>query len=241
MSAPAEQRRSGIRVEPLSAINELVSLIGVEIERARSETAVDACDVDDRAVLDRLATALGGLAPAGRPVPVGHGAVDRWLDTAVTLAPHQQRPVADAFLSVAPHLVWKTAYAGAPTSPMMRCFWANYAYAPLASPGGDGRIDAPLLSSEMSLYLVVHGAGVEYGRHHHPATEVYGIISGSAQWLRGNRGFRTRGPGDVFVHQPDVVHAATTDVEPTISWVAWLGDLESLPLLEAPDGSVVAV
>ena len=222
------------------ALDVLVRLIVAEIERARSETG-DAGDAEDRAVLERLAMAFGGLVPNEGPVPVPHAAVDRWLDAAVVVAPGQQRPLAEAFRSVAPYLVWKTAYAGAPSSTMMRRFWANYAYAPLASPDIDGGGDSPLLSPEMSIYLVVHGAGVEYGRHHHPAIEVYGIVSGSARWLMGDRGFRPRHPGDVFVHQADVVHATTTDAEPTISWVAWLGDLDSRPLLEGPDGSVVTV
>ncbi|MDH5520277.1 MAG: dimethylsulfonioproprionate lyase family protein [Acidimicrobiia bacterium] len=218
----------------------LVRLIGAEIEWARSATG-DGCDAEDRTVLDRLAVAFGGLAPKEGPVPVPHAAVDRWVDAAVVLTPERQRPLAEAFRLVAAYLVWKTAYAGAPSSTMMRNFWANYAYALLASPGIDDGGDSPLLSPEMSLYLVVHGAGVEYGRHHHPAVEVYGIISGSALWFMGDRGFRRRRPGDVFVHQADIVHATTTDAEPTISWVAWLGDLESRPLLEGPDGSLVTV
>lgn len=225
---------------PIPGLDVLVRLIGAEIEWARSGTG-DGRKAEDRAVLDRLAMAFGGLMPREGPVPVPHAAVDRWLDAAVVVTPEQQRPLAEAFRSVAPYLIWKTAYAGALSSPMMRRFWANYAYAPLASPGIHDGGDSPLLSPEMSLYLVVHGAGVEYGRHRHPAIEVYGIISGSARWLMGALDFQPRHPGDVFVHQSDVTHATTTEAEPTISWVAWLGDLESGPLLEGPDGSVVTV
>lgn len=222
----------------LPVLDVLVSLIGLEIGRALSGSYTDAGD-EDRAVLDRLSVAVGGLVPTEPPIPTSHPAVDRWLDPAVSAAPEEQRPLAEAFRSVSPYLVWKTAYAGAPTSPAMRRFWTNYAYASLVSPSlVDGR-ESPLQSPEMNLYLVVQGAGVTYGRHHHPAIEVYGIVSGTARWLRGDGGFLARSPGNVFVHHPDVVHATTTGADPTISWAAWLGDLQSCPVLETSDGPVV--
>ncbi|MDH3303167.1 MAG: dimethylsulfonioproprionate lyase family protein [Acidimicrobiia bacterium] len=225
----------------LPGLDVLVSLIEAEVGRALSATDLDAGSGEDRSVLESLPSALRGLVPSERPVPTSHPALGRWLDPAVESAPEQQRPLAAAVRALAPHLTWKSAYPDAPSSPTMRRFWANYAFAPVATPeGGVGGV-GPLLSAEMSLYLVVQGAGIEYGRHHHPATEVYGIVSGTARWLRGDHGFRSRAPGDVFVHQPDVVHATTTGVEPAISWAAWLGDLESRPLLETSNGSFVKV
>lgn len=223
----------------LPGLDALVSLIGVEVDRALSGTDVGADGGDDRSVLEQLSTAMVGLVPTEPPVPTSHPALGRWLDVAVSAAPRQQRPLAEAFRSVAPALVWKTAYAGAPSSPAMRRFWTNYTYAPVVSPETDDGRESPLRSPEMNLYLVVHGAGVEYGRHHHPAIEVYGIVSGTAHWLHGDAGFLPRSPGNVFVHQPDVVHATTTGAEPTISWVAWLGDLQSSPMMETSKGVVV--
>ncbi len=223
----------------LPGLGLLVSLIGAEVGRARSRSGTDDGDGEDRAVLDRLSVALIGLVPTQPPMPTSHPALDRWLDPAVSAAPEQQRPLAEAFRSVSPYLGWKTAYAGAPTSQAMRRFWTNYAYAPLVSPRRDDGGESPLLSPEINLYLVVQGAGVTYGRHHHPAIEVYGVVSGTARWLRGDDGFLPRSPGNVFVHHPSVVHATTTGAEPTISWVAWLGDLLSRPMLETSNGPVV--
>lgn len=239
--SPEQPRRSGIRAEPLNEIDELVSLIRFEIDRTRSvahQDVGDFGDPQDRTVLDRLAMVMASLLQAERPVPAIHPAVERWLESAVGIAPEPQRRLAETFRSVAPHLAWKTAYAGAPSSPIMRRFWADYAYASLVSPDDAYGGTSPLRSAEVNLYLVIQGAHVDYGRHHHLATEVYGIVSGTAQWLRGDD-FRSRRPGDVFVHQPDVMHATTTGDEPTISWVAWLGDLNSQPLLETGDGRVI--
>lgn len=223
----------------LPGLDVLVSLIGAEIDRTLTGTDTNAPGGEERAVLERLSIALVSLGPADRPVPTPHPAVDRWLDRAVAMTPAGQRPLADAVCLLAPYLAWRTAYPDAPSSPTMRRFWANYAFAPVAAPPGGVGGGGPLLSSEMSLYLVMQGPGVEYGQHHHPAVEVYGIVSGTAQWLRGDHGFGSRGPGDVFVHQPNVIHATTTGVEPTISWAAWLGDLESSPMLETANGIAV--
>ena len=213
----------------------LVSLIAIEVDRTRS--ALDGVDEADRAVLDQLAVAITGVEPSrlSTQASMAHPAVHRWLPDAVAGAPPLQLQLADAIRRAAPVLGWTTAYPTAPPTPEMRRFWEHYAFAPLVSPEGSPLGSAPLSSTVMSLYLVIQGPGVEYGRHHHPAVEVYGVVSGTARWLRGADGYRSRSPGDVFVHHPEMVHATTTGDEPTLSWAAWLGDLRSMPSLEVSD------
>lgn len=142
----------------LPGLDVLVSLIEAEVGRALSATDLNAGSGEDRSVLESLPSALRGLVPSERPVPTSHPALNRWLDPAVESAPEQQRPLAAAVRALAPHLTWKSAYTNAPSSPTMRRFWPNYTFAPVATPeGGVGGV-GPLLSAEMSLYLVVQGA-----------------------------------------------------------------------------------
>ena len=187
----------------------------------------------DGLVLRTLLEKLDDTEFKGPVRGVRHQAADRWLAEAVTLAPPQQAEFAQAFAACAPILHWNTSYPDLSPTPELDRYWANYCYAMVIGPDEIGRRagPCPFRSQEMALFLVVQGADVVYGRHHHPAVEVYGIVSGTGSWLRGDEGYRQRPPGQVFVHHPNVVHATTTEAEPTISWVAWLSDLQTVPVM----------
>ncbi len=182
---------------------------------------------EDRAVLLRLAAALADVSYAAPVTPIGHRAVDRWLAAAAALSPDHHTDFADRFMSCAALLHWNTAYADLPVAAGIERFRSNYSYAALVAPADGFCPPGPLRSDQLALFLVVQGASVDYQRHHHPATEIYGVVSGTGWWLRGDEGYRPRQPGEVFVHQPGVVHATTTRREPTMSWVAWLDDLRT--------------
>ena len=132
---------------------------------------------------------------------------------------------AEAFRSVAPYLVWKTAYAGAPSSTMMHRFWADSRLCAVGVTDIDGGGTVRCCRPRRASALVVHAPVVEYGRHHHPAIEdVRDRVGEAPESAHGRPGIRRRDPGDVFVDQADVVHATTTMPNRRSAWVAWLGD-----------------
>jgi mannose-6-phosphate isomerase-like protein (cupin superfamily) len=188
---------------------------------------------EDRLVLRTLLENLDNTEYKGPVIVASHEAADRWLAEAVTAAPSQQADFAQAFAACAPMLHWNKSYPDLSPTPELDRYWANYCFAMVAGPDEIGREagPCPFRSEEMALFLLVQGADVVYGRHHHPAVEVYGIVSGTGSWLRGDEGYRPRPPGQIFVHHPNVVHATTTEAEPIISWAAWLSDLQTAPVM----------
>lgn len=187
-------------------------------------------------VLHSLVAGLEQLQPVPEygPDQARHHPAQRWFDAAVDLVPPHRRPMADAFAAAAPFLQWNTAYAEVEASSAFERFRSNYTFATVAVPEtwspGTGPLTMPTTTGP-ALFLVIQGPGQIYPGHHHPAVEIYGIVAGTGQWSRGDEDPRPRRPGDVFVHESNMVHATTTNAEPTVSWAAWLGDLATGPTL----------
>lgn len=215
----------------------LVDFIIADVQAARN-SASDLSDEHDR-VLDTLAAGLKKMmpGPAMAGTPADHPAKG-WLDAAVDVAPPHHQDMARAFAAAAPHLDWHTAYSRVEGSPEFDEFRSNYTYAPVAVADGllarPGPLPVPDITGP-SLFLVIQGPGQIYPGHRHPAVEIYGVVAGTADWYRGGEGFRPRSPGEVFVHDSQMVHATTTNDEPTISWAAWFGDLTTEPTLTPID------
>ncbi len=153
-------------------------------------------------------------------------AADRSTLRRLRTAPPSHQPMAEAYTSCAAHLHWNQSYANEQPSAEMEYFWSNYTYATVAIPTEGVFPPGPYHAADgFALYLVCQGADLVYPEHHHPAVEVYGIVSGTGNWMRGGEGQRLRQPGSVFVHQSSMGHATTTNAEPTISWAAWLDDV----------------
>ena len=49
---------------------------------------------------------------------------------------------------------------------------------------------------------------------------MYGIISGTIEWQKGNV-WSTHRPGNIIVHRPFESHAMQTKSEPVLTWVIW--------------------
>ncbi len=191
-------------------------------------------DVETSSYLLTLSDRLRRLVPNENGWVRGHKDAVSWIPSAASKAPDDHRPMADAFADLAPHLLWETPYESADRTPELLHFWANYTAAVVTAPADSGWASGPLVPSpgaELALFVTVQGAETVYPAHRHPAVEVYGVVSGTGHWLRGAEGFRPRRPGEVFLHRSNMVHATTTMEEATISWVAWLSDLESSPAL----------
>ncbi len=195
------------------------ALVGATDEEAESFTELN----------DRLAT----LTPDAAAPTGSHDLALDWLPAAEQFAPASHRSMLRAVIDLAPHLTWLTPYESVEGSPQLDHFRSNYTSAPLTD-ACLRNVSAPLGgpgSTQVALFLTVQGADVVYPAHHHPAVEIYGIIAGAADWLRGGEGFRPRRPGDVFLHSSETVHATTTRSEPVVTWVAWLDRFETPPEL----------
>ncbi len=218
----------GRRSDQETSIGRLLTHVGASVERA-----LGMAEAGDGPVLEQLAVSLPGVAYTQPVRALSHPAVERWLDEALAVAPPEAGDFARTFAECASTLRWNTAYADLTPTPVLERFWSNYSYAAVVAPEDGSHQLSPCRSDHLALFLVVQGAGVAYDRHHHPATEVYGIVAGTGWWLRGDAGYRPRNPGEVFVHPANVEHATTTDTQPTISWVAWLGDLHTRPTMSS--------
>ncbi len=203
------------------------------VKSAIRATVVRSPDAPDRGVLDELLVALESVEFVDGAPPSTHQAVDRWLADAVAKVPPEHADFAETFMRCADMLDWVSPYTDLESTPQLEHFWANYASTCVIAPTGNERLTGPFRSSQVSMFLTLQGPDVVYDRHHHPAVEIYGIVSGTGNWLRGDEGVRPRSPGEVFVHQSNMVHATTTVAEPTITWVAWLGDLNTPPAMNA--------
>jgi mannose-6-phosphate isomerase-like protein (cupin superfamily) len=104
----------------------------------------------------------------------------------------------------------------------------NYAYAELIGPGGF------FAGEDFLMGLMLLGPRRLYLDHHHPAPELYWLLTGPSEWRRGGE-FVTRGAGETIWHPPMMSHATRTLDSPLLTVWAWTRDV-SVPakLLDQP-------
>ena len=93
---------------------------------------------------------------------------------------------------------------------------------------GDG---GPFQSSAIRLYMVYMPPHLDYPWHHHPAEEIYMVVSGSAVFRRRNCPDEVLTSGDTSFHESNQPHAMETLEKPVLCLVAWRDDFETLPVL----------
>ncbi len=121
---------------------------------------------------------------------------------------------------LSPHLAWvqNPNYVAAPPSPD---FLDNYGYAVLAGPGG-------LVASDiLALGVLLLGPGTHYPTHRHPATEIYVVAAGEAEWRKGEALWRRERPGSLIRHETMVPHATRALDDPLLAVYLWRGDLKT--------------
>lgn len=95
----------------------------------------------------------------------------------------------------------------------------NYAYAELIGPGGFFSGDDFLMG------LMLLGPNRHYPDHHHPAPELYWLLTGPSQWRRDNSAFAERKAGETIWHLPMMSHATRTLGGPLLAIWAWTRDV----------------
>jgi len=104
-------------------------------------------------------------------------------------------------------------------------FLDNYGYVELV-----GR-DRPWQSERLAVGFLVLGPGAHYPAHRHPASEVYHVVSGVAQWRQGGDALAPRPPGAAIYHAPNVVHETRILSEPLLALYCWTGDIAVAAML----------
>jgi len=91
--------------------------------------------------------------------------------------------------------------------------------------------NAPFWSDALRLFMVYMPAHFDYTWHHHPAEEVYMVVSGKAVFKRENCPDQWLGEGQTSFHESNQPHAMETKEEPVLCLVAWRNEFETPPAL----------
>ena len=87
--------------------------------------------------------------------------------------------------------------------------------------------DRLLHNTEFRVGMLMLGPSTVYPEHHHPAEEVYHVISGHALWSRAGAPWRLEPPGTMIHHAPNVPHATQTRDAPLLALYCWTGAIQT--------------
>ena len=123
----------------------------------------------------------------------------------------ETEPLLELIKEVADYLPWKYNYED-------RSDLGSYlGWAELIGP------EAPFRTSEYCLGFTLISPNTLYPEHKHPATELYKVLSGRADWtLEGVT--TSKSPGDVILHPSNKVHKMETHDETLVALYTWTGN-----------------
>ncbi|OIQ35418.1 MAG: hypothetical protein BM559_02650 [Roseobacter sp. MedPE-SWchi] len=91
--------------------------------------------------------------------------------------------------------------------------------------------EAPFFSHSLRLWMVYMPAGLYYPWHHHPAEEMYMVVSGSAVFKRKGCPDEILSEGQTSFHTSNQSHAMETRDDPILCLVAWRDSFHAPPEL----------
>jgi quercetin dioxygenase-like cupin family protein len=193
-------------------------------------------------LLPHLLHALADLA-AQEPRPEAQSTAEALRAAAVTDFPEQ--PPSD----LSPGILHTASLPGHPAARLIHDAhpWLPWANSPIASlqPTSLRAIksvvtllgpDAPVLSQTLLVGLFYQAPDAYYPLHTHNAAETYTILSGTAQWQAGGRGFPLAA-GQAVHHPPNLPHAMRAGAEGFLAMWRWSGDIgfDSYRMLPDPE------
>lgn len=191
-------------------------------------------DAEAAAGIAAFARDVAAVRPVPRPdsgPPVPPLPVCRFWDAALAGA---TAVPAEEVRALGPALRWtqNPNYRRRPPDPR---FLETYGYAVIAGP--EAAEGPPLVAGDggLAVGLLLLGPGTHYPLHRHPATELYCVIGGAAEWRRGDSPWRVRPPGALIHHPSGLAHATRTGAEPLLAVYLWRGDLATHAKLIAAD------
>jgi hypothetical protein len=174
----------------------------------RRATLSDAAAHEARRVLkllDPLPPLSGSFQKSDHPITAFIGNAIKTSDETSALL--------DAATPVLRYLPWKYNYEPRPDLPDLglRMGWAE-----LIGP------EAPYRSAAVCLGLTLIAPESHYPAHHHPAIELYHVITGTAAWVLDGVP-RLNPPGSFILHPSQSVHAMRTGPEALLALYTWSG------------------
>lgn len=91
--------------------------------------------------------------------------------------------------------------------------------------------NAPFSSNVIRLFMVYMPPDFNYPWHHHPAEEMYMVVSGSAIFRRENCSDKILNEGETSFHASNQPHAMETIEDPVLCLVAWRDNFRTPPVL----------
>lgn len=175
--------------------------------------------------LQKLVQAICELGDEKAVEPQSFAVMERWLETAVSLAAgHAGEAAANALLAVSNKLRWGQSYANYIGEPDIDLLRANYGYTLIAAPALPKRPSAHFACDSVLFGFSIQAPHTLYPSHVHKAVEFYYVLGGTAVWQRGDQ-WQTQPPGTLIFHNSGVRHAMQTDAEPLLTLFAWTTDL----------------
>ena len=135
-------------------------------------------------------------------------------------------PAATALLAASPHAKWRETYKG---TQITGDFMDRFGCYCLIGTGG------AFTSAKISSYVVYMPAHLDYPAHHHPAEEMYLMLSGSATFQCGQAAPETLQAGQSSQHASNEPHATKTGASPMLAYVVWRNNLGIPPIWTAKD------
>lgn len=142
----------------------------------------------------------------------------RYLPECVAASMFMAPDVAAALAEIEEFLRWKQNpnYSDAV---MGEGYMDNYAYTEIIGPDGF------FPGADFLMGLMLLGPRRLYPDHHHPAPELYWLLTGPSDWRRSREDFRERAAGETIWHAPLVTHATRTGDSPLLAVWAWTQDV----------------
>lgn len=139
--------------------------------------------------------------------------VTSFIGEAVKYGTSATRPLLDVLAPALPYLPWKYNYMphnGVP-DPEQHMAWGE-----IIGP------EAPFVCDCFCFGFTLIAPYSFYPAHFHPATELYYVLSGTAEWtLNGKSSWQP--PGSFILHPSNSIHSMRTAKEPLLALYTWSG------------------
>ena len=143
----------------------------------------------------------------------------RWIEDSAKHGSSETANLLKALKPALPFLPWKYNYEPRPDMP------------DLGNQMGWGEIlgpEAPFHDGHFCYGFTLLGKNTFYPAHYHPATELYVVLSGHAEWTLDGVS-KVRNPGEFILHPSNHVHSMRTNDEPLLALYTWSGkDVKTL-------------
>lgn len=135
--------------------------------------------------------------------------------------PEQYSALHQAIVAAGPAALWRETYKNTDIDVDFMNRFGCYC---IIGEGG------PFISDALRLYIVYMPDRLYYPWHHHPAEEIYLVVSGSAVFKAAGQADKTLYPGDTAFHQSNQPHATETLASPVLCLVAWHDKFDQGPV-----------